>query len=409
MTGIGTRSRTTGTSTTTTSNNNVTTSTSSSYEQEVPNEHTCLSPGAPGNTATFPQDEEGCTALLTASRTTKMRSPSAAVDVGFSWPAVSSCVTTTPRKKFLFSLFAAIATFLSILLAVSVYQQTRMIMAPLPLDEKSGGLSSLLDNEVQVPHLLSSSSSNRNDKHQQKVDASDKDHKKDRVRMDDWQSYHNQSLIQEKDPTFQKEKGKNKHEISKSNSSHKHEKSKKKKNKVHNQSDSQQNMASCLEDDKYSSHTAKTAYEMPFAALFKDTRGEKKFEASSIFNLDGTYYAVCDNSWAISKFEYDLTPFSDKNVMIGEPNREAEDSGYEAIFILNNTVYVVRESVMHHVNTTTTTTNNSSSNATISSSSSDTSASNITYHAIIEELEIHGNDYVIKDQCSCEFEFEGDR
>jgi len=112
---------------------------------------------------------------------------------------------------------------------------------------------------------------------------------------------------------------------------------KKKKKKKNKHQDTK-----CLDDEKYSSHTAKTAYEMPFAALFKDTRGEKKFEASSIINLDGTYYAICDNSWAISKFESDLTPFSENNLMIGDPNREAEDSGYEAIFYHDNIFYVIR-------------------------------------------------------------------
>jgi hypothetical protein len=154
----------------------------------------------------------------------------------------------------------------------------------------------------------------------------------------------------------------------------------KKKNKKNKHQDTK-----CLDDKKYSSHTAKTAYEMPFAALFKDTRGEKKFEASSVINLDGTYYAICDNSWAISKFESDLTPFSENNLMIGDPNREAEDSGYEAIFYHDNIFYVMRESVEHG------------------------SDSNTSYHAIIEELVVTGDDYEIKDQCSCEFEFEGTR
>jgi len=143
----------------------------------------------------------------------------------------------------------------------------------------------------------------------------------------------------------------------------------------------------CLTDEKYSKHTAKTAFELPIAALFKDTKGEKKFEASSIINVDDTYYAICDNSWAISKFSSSLTPFSEDNIMIGDPNRETEDSGYEAIFHNNGTFYVVRESVEHW----------------------NADATNSTYHAIIEELVLEGDDYEIKDQCSCEFEFEGDR
>lgn len=105
-----------------------------------------------------------------------------------------------------------------------------------------------------------------------------------------------------------------------------------------------------------------------------------------------TYYAICDNSWSISKFDPSLTPFSTSNVQIGNPNREADDSGYEAILHHNDTFFVVRESVEHF-----------NHDAEEESSSS--------YHAIIEELVVDddGNDYEIQDQCSCEFEFEGDR
>lgn len=139
----------------------------------------------------------------------------------------------------------------------------------------------------------------------------------------------------------------------------------------------------CL-DKHYTKRSVKKAYEMPFAALFEDTRGERKFEASSIFKHDdGYYYAICDNSWAISRFSSSLTPFSKDNVMIGDPSREKEEeSGYEAIFAHGETFYVVRESIKHD---------------------------NSKYHAIIEELFVGEDDYEINAQCKCEFEFEGDR
>jgi len=140
----------------------------------------------------------------------------------------------------------------------------------------------------------------------------------------------------------------------------------------------------CQEDLNYSTHTAKTAYEVPFAALFADTKSQKKFEASSITTFGGNYYAICDNSWAISKFSPSLTPFSSDNIMIGDPRREEEDSGYEAIFFRDQVAYVVRESVAHRHD------------------------SNTTYHAIIEELSIDGDDYTILNQCRSEYEFEGD-
>lgn len=145
----------------------------------------------------------------------------------------------------------------------------------------------------------------------------------------------------------------------------------------------------CKSNPRYSMETLKTAYEMPFAALFEDTRGEKKFEASSVTNVNGTFYAICDNSWSISKFASSLTAFSEQNIMIGDPNREEEDSGYEAIFHHSDVFYVIRESVKHTNDT----------------------EDETCYHAIIEELIVNpdGNDYEIKDQCRCEYEFEGDR
>ena len=61
--------------------------------------------------------------------------------------------------------------------------------------------------------------------------------------------------------------------------------------------------------------------------------------------MNNTVYSVCDSSWAISKFTRDLIPFSDKNVQIGNPNRQEEDSGYEAIFEHDGLFYVVRDTV----------------------------------------------------------------
>jgi hypothetical protein len=36
------------------------------------------------------------------------------------------------------------------------------------------------------------------------------------------------------------------------------------------------------DDGEYSKRTLKRAYDLPFAAIFKDTKGEKIFEASDI-------------------------------------------------------------------------------------------------------------------------------
>jgi len=135
------------------------------------------------------------------------------------------------------------------------------------------------------------------------------------------------------------------------------------------------------DDGGYSKRTLKLAYELPFASLFKDTKGQRKYEASSVVVVDEAAYAVCDSSWAISKFSTELQPFQDSNKQIGDVEREKEDSGYEALIHDGGTFYVVRESVQHE---------------------------DSSYHAIIEELALGDDDYDILDQCSSEFEFEGD-
>lgn len=136
------------------------------------------------------------------------------------------------------------------------------------------------------------------------------------------------------------------------------------------------------EDGKYSKRTLKLAYELPFASLFRNTRGQKKYEASSVVvGPDGNAYAVCDSSWAISKFNSKLEPFAEDNLQIGDPAREEDDSGYEALFLDQGSFYVVRESVQHE---------------------------DESYHAIIEKLTLGDSDYEVEEACSAEFEFEGD-
>lgn len=152
------------------------------------------------------------------------------------------------------------------------------------------------------------------------------------------------------------------------------------------------NKYSCKKDVNYSKATLKRAYELPYAALFQDHRGQKKFEASDLTIVGNEVYSVCDNSWAISRFGKSLLPFNEENVQVGDPNRvPGEDSGYEAIFHHEGLFYVVRESVYHGDH-----------------SESDYTPEMGDYHAIIEELELSANDYTVVNQCQCEFEFEGD-
>mmetsp|Transcript_17408 Transcript_17408/g.40686 ORF Transcript_17408/g.40686 Transcript_17408/m.40686 type:complete len:407 (-) Transcript_17408:59-1279(-) len=139
----------------------------------------------------------------------------------------------------------------------------------------------------------------------------------------------------------------------------------------------------------YRQTTMKTAFEQSFFGMVQDQKGEKKFEASDVIKIDEDwYYAIADSSWAIHKFRSDLRAFSAENILIGDPHREEEDSGYEGIFYDKGIFYVVREAVKHHTH----------------------GAFRGEYHAIVEELEIDstGLDYTIKDQCPSEYEFGGD-
>jgi len=155
----------------------------------------------------------------------------------------------------------------------------------------------------------------------------------------------------------------------------------------------------CENDASYSKHTLKRAYDLPYSALFKDTRGQKKFEASDVTIVNNTVYSVCDSSWAISKFTRDLVPFSDKNVQIGNPNRQEEDSGYEAIFEHEGLFYVVRESVYHNHHD-----NDQDDDDSVGKEKEEVG----DYHAIIEELDLGEDDYTVVKECKSEFVFEGD-
>jgi hypothetical protein len=139
------------------------------------------------------------------------------------------------------------------------------------------------------------------------------------------------------------------------------------------------------QDGNYQKRTLKLAYELPFAAMFRDAKGQKIFEASSVTLFDGMAYAVCDSSWAVSMFNPYLEPFGEGNYQVGDPNRESEDSGYEAIFYDNTTFYVVRESIVDSFQ---------------------------NYHAMIEQLSLNPesdhDSYEVVSTCPSEFEFDGD-
>lgn len=156
----------------------------------------------------------------------------------------------------------------------------------------------------------------------------------------------------------------------------------------------------CGSDIKYSKRTMKTAYELPFAALFKDNKGQKKFEASDVTIVGDNVYSVCDSSFAISKFDDSLSPFSDANKQIGSPERDGDvESGYEAIFHHNGLFYVVRESVLHH--------HHDDDEVEEEDEDAVKAGKKHSFHAIIEEIVLGEDDYTVQNECRCEFEFEG--
>jgi hypothetical protein len=76
----------------------------------------------------------------------------------------------------------------------------------------------------------------------------------------------------------------------------------KKKKKKKNDDDDDSVKPDDCQDGEYSKRTLKLAYELPFASLFRDTKKQRKYEASSVTVVGEDVYAVCDSSWAISKF-----------------------------------------------------------------------------------------------------------
>ncbi|GAX10831.1 hypothetical protein FisN_31Hh038 [Fistulifera solaris] len=138
------------------------------------------------------------------------------------------------------------------------------------------------------------------------------------------------------------------------------------------------------EKGTYSERTLQLAYELPFIALFADTLGQTKFEASSVVIHDDSAYAVCDSSWSLSKFRTDLQPFSPDNVQIVSTKvhkKHKDESGYEALFYDAGFFYVVRESIRQR---------------------------DKSFHAEIEQLLVQDQQYSVVKKQMTEFEFEGD-
>lgn len=98
----------------------------------------------------------------------------------------------------------------------------------------------------------------------------------------------------------------------------------------------------------------------------------------------GYFYAIADSLWSILSISSSMTLFSEDNSMIGDPFRDADESGYEALFLIDDIFYLVRESIQDL-------------------------DEDGEYHAIVEELVISedGTDYTVQSACKSSFGFEG--
>ena len=123
------------------------------------------------------------------------------------------------------------------------------------------------------------------------------------------------------------------------------------------------------------------------SSLYLDLKGSKKHEASDVI-LDpstNSYLAITDNLWSVFSVSQTMAEMSASNVLYGDPERvEGEDSGYEALFLFDERLYVVRESIK------------------------DTAGG--VYNAYIEELELSpdNDSYTVNRICRTDFSFEGD-
>jgi hypothetical protein len=138
------------------------------------------------------------------------------------------------------------------------------------------------------------------------------------------------------------------------------------------------------EDSSYLPETLKMVYELPFASLFANAKGQRRFDASSVVIVGDYAYTVYDRSHAIGKVAVPhFASFNQANVQISNPTRgQAVQSGYEAVFHNDESghFFAVRESVEDEDG---------------------------GFHAVFVELAMNGDetDYTIVETCPSEYEF----
>lgn len=81
----------------------------------------------------------------------------------------------------------------------------------------------------------------------------------------------------------------------------------------------------------------KLVYELPFASLFTNAKGQRQFDASSVVIVGDHAYTIYDRSHAIGKVSVPhFKPFNKANSQFSLPNRgeQSSPSGYEAVFFI---------------------------------------------------------------------------
>jgi hypothetical protein len=165
----------------------------------------------------------------------------------------------------------------------------------------------------------------------------------------------------------------------------------------------------------YSKTTLKTVYDAPFLALIKDTKGQKKFEASDVIIADKSFYSICDSSWSLERFSEEVNTFSPDNVQIGAPLRPGEhdqESGYEALVHDKqiDLFYLVRESVEHamtHASAEAAGVDNQNRHVLLKKRTAESHTGETEWHAVVEEVRVDGDDYSVQNKCVSEMQFEG--
>jgi hypothetical protein len=154
------------------------------------------------------------------------------------------------------------------------------------------------------------------------------------------------------------------------------------------ESDDDSSTVSCKMPD-FADNSLKLAHQETLAGLLLQPKGQFEFKATDMAVKGSDFYVVYESSWALSKIGNAMTPFSPGNVQIGDPDREPEESTYEAV------VYDSVQDIFHAVR------------GIVPTDEGDDDE--VDFRALIDEMQISkdGLDYTVKQTCISEFEFDG--